>query len=173
MNGLERECWRCSCFVKKTETVVQPLIVSATARGTVVPMQDIPDPIFSAGVLGTCCGIDPSVGEVYAPMDGKIIQVTDTLHAIGRVSSDGVEILLHVGVDTVEMKGDGFRNLVKTGDSVTRGQLLLTMDLEKIREAKHPATVITIIANSSDFKNIDMIASGVVEPQMDLMSISK
>ena len=110
---------------------------------------------FAQGILGQCCGIDPSEGKVYAPCDGTITQAPDTLHALGIQATSGVEILIHVGVDTVEMNGDGFAANVKMGDKITKGQLLLTMDLDKIKAAGHPAVVITVVTNTDDFAGVE------------------
>lgn len=82
-------------------------------------MKEIPDPTFSQGVLGVCCGIEPETGKVYSPMDGTIRQLADTLHAIG-IEAGGVELLIHVGIDTVGMNGDGFRSHIKEGQTVKR-----------------------------------------------------
>ena len=158
-------------FKKKAEAA--PLLVAADAKGAVVPMQDIPDEVFAQGILGPCCGIDPAVGEVYAPLDGEITQAPDTLHALGIQGDNGVEVLIHVGVDTVEMKGEGFAANVKLGDKIKKGQLLLTMDLEKIAAAGHPAVVITVITNSDDFAAVDLVAEGTVEAGDDLFRLTK
>lgn len=153
-------------------TVSFPALIGAVAKGTYVEMSKIPDEVFSTGVLGTCCGIDPSEGKIYAPIDGKITQLTDSLHAIG-IEACGIEILIHVGVDTVNMNGDGFSNTVTVGQAVKKGDLLLTMDLEKIRAAGYPATVITAIVNSDDFAAVEAVAAGMVNPGDNLLRISK
>ena len=137
-----------------------------------VPMNQIPDEVFSAGVLGTCCGIEPEEGRVYAPIDGKISQLADTLHAVG-LEAGGMEILIHVGVDTVDMNGDGFKSEVKPGQTVRKGDLLLTMDLAKIHEAGHPATVIMAVTNSDDFASVEEVASGVVQCGNEVLRVSK
>ena len=141
-----------------------PLVLAADAKGAVVPMEQIPDEVFAQGILGQCCGIDPTEGKVYAPIDGEITQAPD---------SGDVEVLIHVGVDTVEMKGDGFSPKVKVGDKVKKGDLLLEMDLTKIAAAGHPAVVITVITNTDDFAGVEVVASGTVEPGADLIKISK
>lgn len=159
---------------KKKETVPAfPAMLAADAAGTVVKMEDIPDEVFAQGILGQCCGIDPSEGKVYAPCDGEITQAPDTLHALGIAGKNGIEVLIHVGVDTVEMKGDGFSAKVKLGDKITKGQLLLTMDLDKIKAAGHPAVVITVVTNTDDFAEVTTVASGAVKPGDDLMKIAK
>ena len=162
-------------FLKNKEApaeVTFPAVLGATAKGDCLPMEKIPDPVFSTGVLGQCCGIDPTEGKVYAPIDGKIVQVADTLHAVG-LEAAGIEILIHVGVDTVDMNGDGFTSSLKVGQSVKKGDLLLTMDLDKIRAAGHPATVITVVTNSDDFASVEAVAQGAVAPGDDILRISK
>lgn len=161
-------------FSKKKENmeISFPDTLGAAANGTFVTMDQIPDEIFSTGVLGPCCGITPDEGRVYAPADGKITQLTDTLHAIG-LNAGGVEILIHVGVDTVDMNGDGFSNAVKLGQSVKKGDLLLTMDLNKIQAAGHATTVIMAVTNSDDFFSVDEIASGAVEHGSDVLKINR
>lgn len=164
-------------FLKKKEDVQQapvwPAIIGAECKGTVVPMENIPDEVFSQGILGQCIGIDPAEGKVFAPVDGEITQAPDSGHALGLMSIGGVEVLIHVGVDTVDMNGDGFTPRVKEGDKVKKGQLLLEMDLDKIAAAKHPAVVITVITNTDEFAAVEGVASGAVEPGADLLKVSK
>jgi len=159
-------------FKKKEEEISYPKMLGAAADGTFVTMNEIPDEIFSTGVLGACCGINPSTGSVYAPIDGKISQLTDTLHAIG-IEAGGIEILIHVGVDTVDMNGDGFANAVKLGQAVKKGDLLLTMDLEKIEAAGHPTTVIMAVTNTDDFASVEEIGSGTVRAGNDVLKVNK
>lgn len=149
-----------------------PTTLGAPAKGSFVPMEQIPDEVFSAGVLGICCGVDPAEGKVYAPMDGKITQVADTLHAIG-IAASGAEVLIHVGVDTVDMNGDGFSGKVKVGQRVKKGDLLLTMDLEKIKAAGHPATVILAVTNTDDLAAVKPAAEGPVQPGDAVLSLKQ
>ena len=150
-----------------------PVTLAADAKGTVVAMENIPDEVFAQGILGQCCGIDPSEGKVYAPCDGEITQAPDTLHAFGITTPGGVEVLIHVGVDTVEMKGDGFESKVKLGSKVTKGQLLLTMDLDKIKAAGHPAVVITVVTNTDDFCQRGCGCFRQCQPGDDMMKVNK
>ena len=136
--------------------------LAAPTGGAIVPMEEIPDPVFSSGALGFCCGIEPEEGVVAAPMDGEVVQLSDTLHAVGILGRNGAEVLIHVGVDTVEMNGDGFAALVKEGDKVRAGQKLLTMDLDKIAQAGHEKTVIVAVTNSDNFADITRTAEGMV-----------
>lgn len=165
-------------FKKNSETsgsipAEWPVVVAAPAKGKVLKMNEIPDPVFSEGVLGVCCGIEPVEGNIYAPVDGKVTQVADSHHALGFAGPGEIEILIHVGVDTVEMNGDGFSPRVQVGDKVQKGQLVLTMDLQKIQDAGHPSTVITVITNSDDFAGVELACSGEAEPGSELLKVSK
>lgn len=147
-----------------------PDVLGSVAQGVFVPMEEIPDPTFSQGVLGICCGVDPETGKVYSPMDGRISTLADTLHAIG-IEAEGVELLIHVGIDTVAMKGDGFKSHVEEGQTVKKGDLLLTMDLEKIKAAGHPATIMVAVTNSDDLTSVEAVASGQLKPGDQLMCL--
>ena len=147
-----------------------PDMLGAVAQGIFVPMAEIPDPTFSQGVLGICCGIEPEIGKVFSPMNGTISQIADTLHAVG-IEADGVDLFVHVGIDTVEMKGDGFKSYVKEGQTVKKGDLLLTMDLEKIKAAGHPATIMVAVTNSDDLASVEAVASGQLNPGDQLMCL--
>lgn len=147
-------------------------MLTAFADGTVVPMEQIPDEVFSQGIMGVCCGIEPDNGKVFAPAEGTVSQLTDTLHAVGLSIGD-MEILIHAGVDTVEMNGEGFTNEVREGQTVKKGDLLLTMDLEKVRAAGHPATVILAVTNSDDFATVEAEASGKVRVGDSLLRVRK
>ena len=126
----------------QTETVpvnigCQPGTVYAPVSGKVIPSEEVPDDTFAAGVLGRGVGIEPTEGMVVAPFDGVISFTTDTKHAVGISSADGIELLIHVGVDTVAMKGDGFQCFVTEGQKVCIGDKLISFDQEKIAAAKH------------------------------------
>ena len=152
--------------------IIFPVILKAPVGGTLAPMEALKDPVFAEGVLGFCCGVEPIEGKVFAPVDGKVIQVADTYHAVSLETS-GVEILIHVGVDTVKMKGDGFFSHVKIDQSVRAGDLLLTMDLEKIRAANHAATVIVSVTNSEDFSSVELIGTETVKIGDAILQINK
>lgn len=144
--------------------------VSATAKGNVVPMEQIEDETFATGVLGKCIGIEPTEGKVYAPCNGTISYVADTLHAIGVTTDDGTEILIHIGIDTVKMNGEGFSSKVKAGQKVSRGEALLKMDIDKIHQAGYKATVVTVITDPE--KDVEVIGNGTIQTGQDLLKIS-
>lgn len=155
---------------KVEENVKETVIVSPT-EGKVVPMKEIPDSVFSQGVLGTCCGVMPEEGKVFAPINGKIVQVSDTKHAVGIAGANGLELIIHVGIDTVDMEGDGFTVDVKKGDKVKKGDLILTMDLDKIKAAGHPDLVILAVTNPGENKEAKLVANENVRPGEDLFQI--
>ena len=143
-----------SKFTNQSKTILTPL------QGKVLAQADIPDETFAQGILGPGCGIEPTGKTVYAPFDGTVEQVASTLHAVGLTSEDGIEILIHVGMDTVEMQGKGFKALVKVGDKVKAGTPLLKVDLEAIRAAGHPTATALIVTNSDDLPEISVVANG-------------
>lgn len=147
-----------------------PEELGSVAKGVFVPMEELPDQTFAQGVLGTCCGVTPEEGRVYAPMDGTVSQLAETCHAVG-IEAEGVELLIHVGVDTVEMKGDGFKSHVREGQAVKKGGLLLTVDLEKVKAAGHPSTIVVVVTNSEDLASVEAAASGAVRPGDPLMKL--
>lgn len=138
----------------------QPGIVYAPVSGTVFPSEEIPDATFAAGVLGRGIGINPAESVIVAPFDGEISFVTDTKHAVGVTSADGMELLIHVGVDTVAMAGDGFECFVQIGQKVKAGERLITFDREKIKQAGHPDCVAVLLSNSANYPDLS-VQSGV------------
>lgn len=145
----------------------------APVSGKVASMEEIPDPTFSAGVLGWTMGIEPLDGKVYAPFNGRVEQAADTGHAVGLVSEDGLEILIHVGVDTVEMGGAGFDMKVKEGDEVKAGQLLLAFDRKAIADAGHPDIAVVIVLNADDYQSVELAAEGTVKAGTKIIQATK
>ena len=137
-------------FKSSAGELVQPV------AGKVIPYTEIKDKTFNSGMMGKGVGIEPEEGIVYAPMDGEISSVADSKHAIGIDGAGDMELLIHVGVDTVEMNGDGFTPLVSEGDKVTKGQKILKFDRDKIRAAGHPETVVMLLTNSDDYDDFEL-----------------
>lgn len=128
--------------------------IALPTPGKVIPYTEISDPTFASGALGEGIGVEPEEGVVYAPMDGEISSVADSKHAIGISGANDQELLIHVGIDTVEMKGDGFKPFVKEGDEVKKGQKILEFDIDKIKASGHPDTVVVLLTNSDDYKDV-------------------
>ena len=130
--------------------------VIAPAVGTLVEQAEIPDDTFASGVLGEGVGINPTEGVIFAPFDGEITSVADSKHAIGLANDAGMEVLIHVGVDTVAMNGEGFDDKVAEGDKVKAGQVIMTFDREAIKKANHPDCVVVLLTNSDDFTDVKL-----------------
>ena len=125
--------------------------VTAPLSGRVIPMEEIPDQVFSQGILGEGVGIEPTGNVVVAPADATVCSVMeDSRHAVGLTLDNGAELLIHVGIDTVSMNGDGFQLHVKAGDRVHLGDKLITFDPEKIKAAGHPTTTAFLVTDPGD-----------------------
>ena len=154
-------------FFGQSKTVLAPI------RGKVLAQADIPDETFAQGILGPGCGIEPTGKTVYAPFDGTVNQVASTLHAVGLTSEDGVEILVHVGMDTVEMQGKSFEAQVKVDQKVKAGTPLLKIDLDAIRAAGHPTATALIVTNADDLPEMQIVGGGIVAAGAPLFKFEK
>lgn len=130
---------------KKTITFASP------AAGDIIDITAVKDEAFSRKMLGDGFAVEPSGTTVTAPADGKIIVLADTLHAVA-LETDKVEYLIHVGIDTVELKGQGFQAHVATGDQVKKGDTLITFDKEYLKEQKKLSTIVVVVTNLDDLK---------------------
>ncbi len=119
-------------------------------NGKIIPLEEVPDPVFSEKLMGEGVAIIPTSGNVFAPVAGTIIQIANTKHAVGILAEDGSEILIHIGLDTVALKGAGFTVAVNMGDKVEVGQLLIEVDWKYLRN--HAKSIVTpiVITNSHD-----------------------
>ncbi|ALC99503.1 PTS beta-glucoside transporter subunit IIABC [Actinomyces sp. oral taxon 414] len=149
-----------------TQTLVAP------TAGEAIPLASVPDPVFSTGALGEGFGVRPSSGDVVAPVGGAVTMVAGTGHAVGITTDDGLEVLLHLGVDTVELKGRPFALTAATGQRVRAGESLGTMDLEQIREAGKDTTAIVAVTNSAA-KGVSLeLTAGPVEAGAHVASLT-
>ena len=149
-----------------------PLLYSPL-EGKAVPLNQIKDPTFASGVLGKGMAVIPAKGEVTAPCDATVETVFETKHAIGLTGDNGTELLIHVGMDTVQLKGEYFTAHVKDGDHVKKGQLLLTFDMEKIKEAGYEITTPFIVTNSDAYSDVKLIKEGNVTTDSKVLEIVK
>ncbi|MEY8308363.1 beta-glucoside-specific PTS transporter subunit IIABC [Erysipelotrichaceae bacterium 51-3] len=132
-------------------------VVLATTPGSILPLNTAPDEAFASGMLGQGAVIRPSKGEVVAPFDGKVSVFFPTKHAIGLTSQDGIEVLVHVGVNTVELNGKYFDAKVSQGDVVRKGQTLLNFDVDQIAKAGYPTETMVLVTNTPDFKSVNVV----------------
>ena len=144
--------------------------ISTPVSGEVVALKDVKDETFASGVLGYGCAVAPSENKLYAPVAGKITTVVDTNHALGIETGTGKELLIHIGIDTVQLNGQYFRALVKAGDAVSRGQALIEFDRDAIQKAGYDTTTMIIVTESEE-KDVQVTASGAVTHGDALMTI--
>ena len=138
-------------------------VLSACLNGTVVPLADVKDEAFASGALGDGIAIEPTDGELVAPADGEISSTFETHHAVGMTTTDGAELLMHIGIDTVKLGGKHFTYLVNEGDKVKKGQLLIRFELEAIKAEGYPVTTPLIVCNTDDYAAVAAKASGTVK----------
>ena len=146
-------------------------VLAAHMNGTVVPMEEVQDEAFSNRVLGDGVAIEPSEGKLYAPADAEVDNLFDTHHAIGLVTEDGVEILLHIGINTVELGGKHFEAHVQVGQKVRKGDLLISFDMDAVKAAGYLCTTPMIICNTEDYQSVTPSAEGSVQAGTDLLEI--
>ncbi|XAS73981.1 beta-glucoside-specific PTS transporter subunit IIABC [Micrococcaceae bacterium Sec5.1] len=142
----------------RTETIE----LAAPCAGTVVPLADVGDPVFASGAMGPGVAVEPSESVIVSPVSGTVAVAMKTGHAFGIKTDDGVEVLVHVGIDTVTMKGEGFHGALERGTRVEAGQPLVTADLDAIRAAGHPATVLVVVTNGPKDAPVEQLEGGSV-----------
>ena len=135
------------------------LELASPLTGKVIALKDVKDEAFSSETMGKGCAIVPSAGKVVAPCDGTISTMPDSKHAVGITTADGSDILIHVGMNTVELNGKHYTTKVKEGDAVKKGDTLIEFDLDAIKAAGYDTTTPVIICNADDFANIDLLAA--------------
>ena len=150
----------------------QSQLLHAHMNGKVVPLEQVPDEAFSGKVLGDGCAIEPTDGKLYAPCDGVIDTVFDTCHAVNMRSDQGAELLLHVGIDTVKLGGKYFTAHVQNGQQVKTGDLLLSFDADKIRQAGYQLTTPLIVCNSEDYSKMEPLAYGIIRAGAAFLRLS-
>ncbi|WP_176757757.1 PTS sugar transporter subunit IIA [Melghirimyces thermohalophilus] len=147
-------------FGKKDPNVV----IAAPIKGKVVSLNEVPDPVFSDKMMGDGVAIQPEEGMVYAPVDGEIAQMFHTGHAVGIRTKEGVEVLIHIGLETVSLEGEGFTTKVEQGDRVKTGQPLIQFSLDTVKE-KAKSTITPVVVTNMDL--VDSLAPKLSE-QVDV-----
>ncbi|HFI0419627.1 TPA: sucrose-specific PTS transporter subunit IIBC [Streptococcus suis] len=149
------------------ETLVSPL------SGDVVALENVNDPVFSSGAMGKGLAVKPTEGVVYAPADAEVTIAFETGHAYGLKTASGAEILIHIGIDTVSMNGNGFEKLVAAGDKVAAGTPIAKFDAAKIAEAGLDDTTMIIVTNTADFTEVSPLAEGTISHGADFLKVAK
>ncbi|MCL2574622.1 MAG: PTS glucose transporter subunit IIA [Defluviitaleaceae bacterium] len=148
------------------------ITINAPLKGRAVPLAELSDPAFASGMLGIGLGILPEEGKVYAPANGTV-KIFPTKHAITMVTDDGVKLIIHIGINTVNMEGKGFKPKVKDGDTVKTGQLLMDFDIKKITKAGYSTETPIIITNHKEYGGVEMTTAENVTPSDMLFTITK
>lgn len=148
--------------------ITEKKLVFSPIKGKVIPLKEVPDETFASEILGKGIAISPEEGKVFAPFDGEVVSVFDTLHAYGLRSDDGVEVLIHIGLETVRLEGKGFTAHVKQGDKISRGDLLVEMDLDLIQKEGYEIVTPIVFSNSDQIETIEYTKNNEVT-NMDIL----
>ena len=149
------------------------IVILAPVEGEVVPVAQVSDPTFGEEILGKGVAIKPARGRVVAPVSGEVSLMFDTGHAVSIVSDDGAEVLVHVGLDTVSLKGRFYTAHVKTGDRIKAGDLLIEFDMEGISRAGYQVITPVVVCNSGDFSQIETFTGKHAGELEDLFRLGK
>ena len=156
----------------KREEVLKSIQLIAPVSGKMLTIEEVPDPVFSQKMMGDGVAFEPQEGKIVAPADGEIIQVFPTKHAIGIKAVNGAEILIHIGLETVGMKGEGFTVNVSEGKKVKQGDVLVTVDLNLVKEKASSIVTPMIITNLNDMQSIEKSSlSSVIAGEQAVMTI--
>ena len=148
-------------------------VLYSISEGTAILLSQVNDATFASEVLGKGVAVIPSKGEVVAPCDATVETVFDTKHAVGLSTENGMELLIHIGINTVELEGKYYTAHVKAGDHVNKGQLLISFDMDKIKDAGYDMTTPLIVTNSDDYKDVKILQEGSVTPSDKVLEIVK
>ena len=157
----------------KAEVKVESGVVYAPIKGKAIALEDVNDGVFSAGMLGKGIGIEPAEGRAVSPVNGTVSVVFDTKHAIGITSDEGMEVLIHIGLDTVQLNGEPFNVHVKVGDKVKVGDLLAEFDMDKIKEAGYKTVTPIIISNTDAYSDVKVLANGDIDEKAEMLKVEK
>ncbi|WP_026314621.1 PTS sugar transporter subunit IIA [Heyndrickxia acidiproducens] len=154
-------------FLKKKKNQTSDLLV-APAEGRLIPITEVNDPVFSTKMMGDGFAVIPNSGEVKSPVSGKIMSIFDTKHAISIQTDHGLEVLVHMGVDTVELKGQPFTLYVKANDTVKAGEKIADIDLTALKKAGKDNSVIVVFTNADRISDFSLFANGEVNPGKEI-----
>lgn len=159
-------------FFKKLKEEKE-IILKSPIKGEIVNIEEVEDPVFATKVLGDGIAIKPLEGKVFSPVEGVVETIFPTKHAIGIKLDNGIEILIHIGINTVELKGEFFTSYVEDGSKINIGDLLIEFDLNGIIEKGYSITTPIIVTNMEDFSKIEKVGKNNTEVGFDLFKIKK
>ncbi|ALV21722.1 PTS system, maltose and glucose-specific IIC component [Carnobacterium antarcticum] len=161
-------------FLKKKDTTPEnsPVKLYAPANGKLIPIEEVADPVFSQKMMGDGFAVIPTDGKITSPAAGKVLSVFPTQHAVGLLLENGVEILLHMGLDTVELSGGPFETVVKEGDQVTPETVISTVDLAALEAAGKDNAMVVVFTNMDKVSDFNLSASGDVSTAAEIGSVT-
>lgn len=157
-------------FLKKKDKEIE---IGAPVKGKAVPISQVSDPTFGEEILGKGVAIQPADGKIYAPADGTIEMLFDTKHAVSMTTTEGVELLVHIGLDTVALKGEHFTAHKGNGDAVKKGDLLISVDLEAVKAAGYDVITPMVVCNTSDYQTVEAVTGSDVNPGDTVLILKK
>lgn len=159
-------------MTSSTSTVSNDIIIKAPLTGEMNSLSEVPDPVFAEKMMGDGFAITPTEGVVVSPIDGEIVQLFHTKHAVGIRSNEGVEVLIHVGLETVKLNGEGFEAHVSEGQKVNAGDKLLTFDINYIKENAKSTITPVIFTNGDIAEKIEVTAAGAIQAGSDAAKVT-
>lgn len=157
-------------FLKKKDKGIE---IGSPVKGKAVPISKVSDPTFGEEILGKGVAIQPEEGKIYAPADGTIEMLFDTKHAVSMTTTEGVELLVHIGLDTVALKGEHFTAHKGNGDAVKKGDLLISIDLEAVKAAGYDVITPMVVCNTSDYQTVEAVTGSDVNPGDTVLILKK
>ncbi|MEY8427648.1 PTS glucose transporter subunit IIA [Lachnospiraceae bacterium 46-15] len=152
---------------EEVHTLVSP------AKGKAVPLSEVNDPTFADGLLGKGAAVIPSEGKIHAPADGTVEMMFETKHAVSLKTENGTEILVHVGLDTVNLKGKFYEAHVQAGDTVKAGDLLISFDIDQVKAEGYDVVTPVLVCNTDDYASVDAVTGNDVVPGDVIIKITK
>ena len=146
--------------------------INAPVTGKVIPLDKVPDEVFSQKILGDGMAVIPENGNVLSPVNGQVVSVSDSLHAYTLLSEDGLNILVHIGIDTVSLKGEGFKTFVKPGDKVKTGQLIAEVDLEILAKNNLSSVIPVVLCDSPEGAQLEYTNKNAISPETPLFTVA-
>ncbi len=157
-------------FLKKKDKGIE---IGSPVKGKAVPISQVSDPTFGEEILGKGVAIQPEEGKIYAPADGTIEMLFDTKHAVSMTTTEGVELLVHIGLDTVALKGEHFTAHKGNGDAVKKGDLLISVDLEAVKAAGYDVITPVVVCNTPDYQTVEAVTGSDVNPGDTVLILKK
>ena len=157
-------------FLKKKDKGIE---IGSPVKGKAVPISKVSDPTFGEEILGKGVAIQPADGKIYAPADGTVEMLFDTKHAVSMTTTEGVELLVHIGLDTVALKGEHFTAHKENGDAVKKGDLLISVDLEAVKAAGYDVITPMVVCNTSDYQTVEAVTGSDVNPGDTVLILKK